>query len=356
MKLSIVDLGTVAPGTTETDALADALETARHAEAAGFHRVWFAEHHLSRSGASHHPELLIAAAAMVTSRIRLGSGAVLMNHYSPFKVAEMFQQLEALAPGRIDLGMGRATAGPVIDAALRHDRQHPAQVEHEQQVLETLAWLHEAFPADHPFADHPLMPSVPGRPQTWLLGSSSNGSNLAAGLGIGYTFAAFINPAGAAAALQHYRTAFLPGDFGLESPRAILAVNVAVGETQAEGLHLANSPKGFYARLGRAGRGAGAVMVPSPDEAAAELTPEQRAEPTSIVDGRWPRFVAGGPGEVRETLERMAGDSGADEIMIQDLIADPEDRRRSHALLAEAFGLTPYAAPGAADESATTAT
>lgn len=194
MKLSIVDLGTVAPGTTETDALADALETARHAEAAGFHRVWFAEHHLSRSGASHHPELLIAAAAMVTSRIRLGSGAVLMNHYSPFKVAEMFQQLEALAPGRIDLGMGRATAGPVIDAALRHDRQHPAQVEHEQQVLETLAWLHEAFPADHPFADHPLMPSVPGRPQTWLLGSSSNGSNLAAGLGIGYTFAAFINP------------------------------------------------------------------------------------------------------------------------------------------------------------------
>lgn len=97
-------------------------------------------------------------------------------------------------------------------------------------------------------------------------------------------------------------------------------------------------------------------MVPSPDEAAAELTPEQRAEPTSIVDGRWPRFVAGGPGEVRETLERMAGDSGADEIMIQDLIADPEDRRWSHALLAEAFGLTPYATPGAADESATTAT
>ena len=107
MKLSIVDLGTVAPGTTETDALADALATARHAEALGFHRVWFAEHHLSRSGASHHPELLIAAAAMMTSSIRLGSGAVLMNHYSPFKVAEMFQQLEALAPGRIDLGMGR---------------------------------------------------------------------------------------------------------------------------------------------------------------------------------------------------------------------------------------------------------
>ena len=163
MKLSIVDLGTVAPGTTETDALADALATARHAEALGFHRVWFAEHHLSRSGASHHPELLIAAAAMMTSSIRLGSGAVLMNHYSPFKVAEMFQQLEALAPGRIDLGMGRATAGPVLDAALQQNRQHPAQADHQQQVLETLARLYEAFPAEHPFHDHPLMPSVPSR-------------------------------------------------------------------------------------------------------------------------------------------------------------------------------------------------
>src|SRR5690606_7578599 len=120
-KLSIVDLGTVAPGTSESDGLADALATASHAEAVGFHRIWFAEHHLSRSGASHHPELLIAAAAMQTSSIRLGSGAVLMNHYSPFKVAEMFKQLEAMAPGRIDLGMGRATAGPVIDMALQRN-------------------------------------------------------------------------------------------------------------------------------------------------------------------------------------------------------------------------------------------
>src|SRR5699024_566204 len=250
VKLSIVDLGTVAPGTTEKGALADSLEAARQAESAGYHRIWFAEHHLSRSGASHHPELLIAAASAVTSRIRLGSGAVLMNHYSPFKVAEMFKQLEAMAPGRIDLGMGRATAGPVLDAALQQNRQHPAQADHQQQILETLAWLYESFPADHPFAEHPLMTTVPDIPQTWLLGSSPNGSNLAAGLGIGYTFAGFINPAGAAPALRHYRETFTPQGFGLESPRSILAVNVAVGETTADGLHLAGSPKGFYARLG----------------------------------------------------------------------------------------------------------
>ena len=350
MKLSIVDLGTVAPATTERDALADALATARHAEALGFHRIWFAEHHLSRSGASHHPELLIAAAAMQTSSIRVGSGAVLMNHYSPFKVAEMFQQLEAMAPGRIDLGMGRATGGPVLDLALQQNRQNPAQVDHQQQVAETLAWLYEAFPTDHPFHEHPLMPSVPEVPQTWLLGSSPNGSNLAAGLGIGYTFAGFINPRGAADALRHYRESFQPQGFGLSSPRAILAVNVAVGDTNADGLHLANSPKGFYARLAKAGRAAGAVMVPTAEEAAGEMSQAEKDEPTAIVNGQWPRFVAGRPAEVRATLEQMSSESGADEVMVQDLIADPAARRHSHALLAEAFDLTPRCAPCADTE------
>ena len=340
MKLSVVDLGTVAPDTTEKDALVDSLETARQAEGHGFHRYWFAEHHLSRSGASHHPEILIAAAAMVTSRIRLGSGAVLMNHYSPFKVAEMFKQLEAMAPGRIDLGMGRATAGPVIDLALQQNRQSPSQADHQQQVLETVAWLHEGFPEEHAFAGHPLMPSVPEVPQTWLLGSSPNGSNLAAGLGIGYTFAGFINPRGAPTALRNYRDAFQPQGFGLDSPRSILAVNVAVGETTADGRHLANSAKGYYAGLARAGRAAGSVLVPTPDVAAREMTSAERDEPVTIVDGQWPRFVAGGPDDVRATLEQMAEESEADEIMIQDLIADPTARRRSHELLAEAFDLT----------------
>ncbi|MCD4533107.1 MsnO8 family LLM class oxidoreductase [Nocardioides sp. cx-169] len=338
MKVSIVDLGTVAPGTSESDALADSLAVTRHAEQFGFHRVWFAEHHLSRSGASHHPELLIAAAAAQTSSIRLGSGAVLMNHYSPFKVAELFQQLEAMAPGRVDLGMGRATAGPVIDLALQQDRRSRLQLDHQQQVLETLSWLYGTFPEDHAFAGNPLMPTVPHVPQTWLLGSSPNGSNLAAGLGIGYTFAGFINPPGAAPSLRHYRESFRPQGFGLESPRAILAVNVSVGETVADGERLVGSAKGFYARLGRMGGGA---TVPSADEAAGELTPAQQAEPTSITDGQWPRFVAGGPEDVRVTLEQMVEASGADELMIQDLIADPADRMRSHELLADMFALTP---------------
>lgn len=343
MKLSIVDLGTVAPGTTESDALADSIATAQHAESLGFHRIWFAEHHLSRSGASHHPEVLIAAAAMKTSTIRLGSGAVLMNHYSPFKVAELFQQLEALAPGRIDLGMGRATAGPVLDVALQQNRQQPTRPDHPQQILETVTWLYDAFPEDHPFAGHPLMPSVPHKPQTWLLGSSPDGSNLAAAIGIGYAFAGFINPAGAAPALRHYREHFDPRGFGLDSPRAILAINVTVGDTTADGLHLVNSAKGFYARLMRAGRSAGDVMVPSPDDALKEMSAHERDEPTAIVDRRWPRFIAGGPDDVRATLEQMVAESGADELMIQNLIAEPDARCHSHALLSNMFGLTPPA-------------
>ncbi len=339
MRLSIVDLGTVAPGTTEADALRDAIGTAQHAEAHGFHRIWFAEHHLSRSGASHHPELLIAAAAASTQTIRIGSGAVLMHHYSPFKIAEMYQQLESMAPGRVDLGMGRATGGPVVDLAMQLNRQNPIQVDHGQQVLETLAWLYGAFPEEHPFAGHALMPSVPQVPQTWLLGSSPNSAQLAAQLGIGYCFAGFINPGAAAPALRAYREAFRPRGFGLDEPRAILSVNATVGEDAADGQRLAGGPKGYYARLQEAGRAAGSVMVPTPDEARAELSADQAAEPTGIVDGRWPRFIAGSPSQVGSTLERMVEESGADEVMVQDLIADPATRRRSHELLAGEIGL-----------------
>ncbi|WP_279484646.1 LLM class flavin-dependent oxidoreductase [Actinomadura sp. GC306] len=193
------------------------------------------------------------------------------------------------------------------------------------------------------------MTSVPDIPQTWLLGSSPNGSNLAAGLGIGYSFAGFINPPGAAPALRHYREQFQPQGFGLDSPRAILAVNVTVGDTAADGLRLASSPKGFYARLSRAGRAAGSVMVPDPDEAAREMAPHEQDEPTTIVDGRWPRFVAGGPAEVRATLDQMVEESGADELMVQNLIADPAARRHSHELLAQIFDVPrPQGAPSEA--------
>lgn len=338
MKYSIVELATTAPGTTEADALADSLHTARHADALGFHRIWFAEHHLSRGVASHHPEILMTAAASQTTDIRVGSGAVLMNNYSPLKVAEMFKQMEALFPGRIDLGMGRATSGPVADLALRRDRSSQPVDDHQHQVLEALAWLYDAFPPDHPFADSRILPSVTHLPQTWLLGSSAGGSRLAAGLGIGYTFAGFINPQAASGALQRYRSEFAPAGFGLESPRAMLGVNVSVGEDEADARRLVSSVKGYYARLSR---GDYTSLVPAAEVGASELTADQRDEPTAIVDGRWPRFIAGSPDQVRATLEQMVAESGADELIFQDMIADPADRRSSHARLAELFDLVP---------------
>jgi luciferase family oxidoreductase group 1 len=340
VKCSIVDLATTAPGSTESDALADSLHTARHADALGFHRIWFAEHHLTEGVASHHPEILMAAAAAQTAGIRVGSGAVLMNNYSPFKVAEMFKELEALFPGRVDLGMGRATSGPVIDAALRRDRRSVPVDDYQQQVLEALAWLYDAFPDGHPFAGNKIMPSVRGVPETWLLGSSPGGAHLAAGLGIGYTFAGFINPLAAARALGTYREQFVPAGFGLETPRAMLAMNVSVGQDEADARRLVSSVKGYYARLGR---GDYKASVPAAEVADREMSAAERDEPTVIVDGRWPRFVAGSPDHVRFTLEEMIAESGADELIFQDMIADPADRRASHARLAEIFGLTPRA-------------
>lgn len=337
MKLSVVDLGVVAPDTDESQALAASVRFAQDLEQLGYHRIWFAEHHASRMGASHHPELLIAAVGAQTSKIRVGSGAVLMNHYSPFKVAEMFKQLEAMYPGRVDLGMGRATAGPVLDIALQQNRQQPAQADHPQQIAETLAWLYDDFPIEHPFGEIKLMPSVPSVPQTWLLGSSPNGSNLAAGLGIGYTFAGFINPAGAAPAMRHYREQFQPREYGLTEPRAILAVNVTVGETAAEAARLVSSAQAYY---GRVGRGDLSALIPAADVAVRELSALGQQQPTGIVDGQWPQFVAGDPGQVRATLEQMVEESGADEIMVQCFVPDPADRLHSHRLLAGALGVT----------------
>jgi luciferase family oxidoreductase group 1 len=343
-RVSIVDLSTVAPGGTEAGALADSLTTARQAEELGFHRIWFAEHHLTAGHASHNPEILIAVAASVTREIRIGSGAVLLNHYSAFKVAEVFAQLNALFPGRIDLGLGRATAGPIVDLALRRDRRAGAVDDHAEQVTEVLAWLHDAFPTDHPFAATAVMPSVDGVPQTWLLGSSPSSGALAAALGLGYTFASFINPAIAARSLLAYRDAFRPSAFGARAPQAMLAVNVTVADSDEEAQRLALCPKGFLARLARSEEDRG---VPTPAEALAELTPAQRDEPTHIVDGRWPRFVAGDPDAIRATLDEMLSASGADELIIQDLIADPVDRWRSHALVAAAYGLSPREATAA---------
>src|SRR5690606_15978907 len=192
MKLSIVDVSTVIPGESRHDALQHSIELARHAERLGFERIWVAEHHGTASIAGRAPEVLIAAIAAHTTTIRVGSGSVLLNHYSPFKVAEVFCTLHELYPGRIDLGAGRATTGPILDFALQQDRSRQWQSNSDQQIAELVAWLNNSFPENHPFSQSPIHTLRPG-PRLHLLGSSAWSASAAAALGLRYVFAGFIN-------------------------------------------------------------------------------------------------------------------------------------------------------------------
>ncbi|MFI6692973.1 LLM class flavin-dependent oxidoreductase [Streptomyces sp. NPDC050433] len=348
VKLSIVEQATVASDKTAFDAFNEALATTKHAERHGFHRMWFAEHHGISSVASHSPEVLMGAVARETKRIRIGSGAILLNHYSPLKVAELFLQLEVMAPGRFDMGLGRATAGPLVDLALRRDRDAGPLDDFGQQVQEVLAFLHRDFPADHPFGQIPLMPTVTARPDPWVLGSSGSSAGLAATLGIGYSFAAFINPAGAVPALRAYRKAFTPTPYGAETPQVMLGVSVFASDTDEEAHQMTWPTRAVYASLGL-GRSGGSIIVPSVDEASRTLTTAQKDEPSRIVNGRWPRQLAGRPETVRDQLLQMIEQTGATEIMLQSISPDQEARRYSHALIADALGVKPDVYPITAD-------
>ncbi|MGX1675376.1 MsnO8 family LLM class oxidoreductase [Streptomyces sp. NPDC055400] len=346
MKLSLVELATVAPGSDKQQALKDAVDAARQAEDLGYQRIWYAEHHDSASTASTSPEVLIALAAHTTSRIRVGSGAVLLNHYSPYKVAETFLQLEALAPGRIDLGLGRATAGPLVDLALRRDRNSPPVDDFALQVREILAYFDRGFAASDAFARLDPTAGIPSRPQVWILGSSGTSTQLAAELGLGYAFAGFINPDGAARSLLRHGAHARPARHGPQGPGGVLSVSVVVADSDAEAQRLNWSRTALMARLARTGP---AAHVPTVDEAARELTQAQKEIPTVITDGHWPRQIAGSPATVRDQLEQMAKATGVEEVMVQDIIAAPDARAHSRALLAQALNVTPAAPARASD-------
>ena len=235
MNLSIVDVSPVAPGETKHDALMNSIQLAQMAEEWGYTRVWYAEHHGGKFIAGRAPEVLIAAVAANTKTIKVGSGSVLLNHYSPFKVAELFCTLNELYPGRIDLGAGRATTGPVTDFALQQEREKQVQADSNQQILELVHWLDNSFPADHPFSKAPVH-TLDKKPDLHLLGSSSWSASAAAQLGLRYVFAGFINQPGAAQILKSYRDNFIPatGNAGVQKPEVILSVHAVCADTEEE--------------------------------------------------------------------------------------------------------------------------
>ncbi|MGW3882822.1 MsnO8 family LLM class oxidoreductase [Streptomyces sp. NPDC005055] len=336
MKLSLVELGTVTPGTSKSQALQDAVAAARQAEDLGYHRIWYAEHHNTGAFASQAPEILISLAAQSTRRIRVGSGAVLLNHYSPYKVAETFLELEALAPGRVDLGLGRATAGPLVDLALRRDRSALAADDFADQVQEVLAYLNRGFPRGHAFSRLDPMAGHSSRPDVWLLGSSGSSARLAGELGLGYAFAGFINPDAAARALLRHRAFFTAAPDKQRGGRSMLAVNAVVADTDAEARRLSWSMRALLGRLARTGA---SPDVPTVDVAAQELGQHEKDIPTVITGGQWPRLLAGSPATIRGQIEKMAEATGAEEVMVQDVIADPQARAHSRALMSQALGV-----------------
>lgn len=332
LALSVLDQSPVQSGSTAADAVQETLDLARAADRLGYRRYWLAEHHSTPGLAGSSPEVLIGQVASITSRIRVGSGGVMLTHYSALKVAEIFRMLETLFPGRVDLGIGRAPGSDQRTArALSHGPGALGIERYPEQIADLIAFLHDRLPAEHPFAGVHAMPSGPTAPEVWLLGSSGDSAAYAAHLGTAFSFAHFINDEGGAQITRAYREYFRPSA-SLEAPRASAAVFVVCADTEAEAHRLAQSRDLFLLRL-RTGRPG---LYPSIEEAEAHpYTPHELA----IVRHGRRRTVAGAPEQVKERLLALAADYGVDELVAVTITHSPKARLRSYELLAEVFGL-----------------
>lgn len=329
LTLSVLDQTPIAVGMTPAQALANSLDLARHCEALGYHRYWLAEHHASPALAGSAPEILIAAVAAATRTMRIGSGGVMLPHYSPLKVAEQFSQLAGLYPGRIDLGLGRAPGSDQRTAiALQQDRRQHAPNVFPQQLAELLGYLENTLPAGHPFAAlSATLPGLPHAPEPWVLGSSPDSATVACDLGLPYCFADFISARGGDIAAA-YRSQFQPRRAG-DAPQVMAAIWTVCAETDAAAERLAAPARMMFAHL-MTGQ---SIAVPDPDTAIAWLA--DRPELERLRAGR--RVVAGSPETVRAGLTQAAAEYGAGEIMLVNILHGHDDRRRSYALAMEAM-------------------
>ena len=330
LRLSVLDQSPVSEGSTGAQALHNTMDLARLADELGYHRYWVAEHHGTPTLASASPEVLIGPIASATSRMRVGSGGVMLPHYSPRKVAETFSVLSGLYGDRIDLGLGRAasTDHAATIHALQRDRRTPSPDDFPDQLAEVLAYLEERPPPDRRFAGLAALPGLPGRPEPWLLGSSAQSAVWAGQLGLPYAFADFINPEGVKIA-DLYRQFFSDSE-RLPGPRLAVCVAAICAETDAQAERLAASSR-MTAALSRFGE-----LIPIPPVEKALRYFEGKG-PSAALAGR--RAVLGSPATVRAGLEGLAGAYGAGEVLVVTITHSHDDRRRSYELLAEVFEL-----------------
>ena len=332
LPLSVLDLSPVTTATPPSAALRNTLDLASLADRLGYSRYWVAEHHNLANIASCAPEIMIGQIAAVTTRMRIGSGGVMLPNHAPLMVAERFKMLEALYPGRIDLGIGRAPGtDPATSYALRRRQGISEDDDFLERFQELLLMETHGYPQNHPFRTVAAMPSDVALPPIWLLGSSDFSAQLAAQVGMGFAFAHHFAHFDAATAMRAYRDQFRPSAWR-EKPYAILGVAVVVADSEAEAERLASTidlngvrrAKGEY------------VVLASPEEAAAyDYTPVDRAR---IAKNRT-RLFAGTPLTIRERLMPLVEATQANEVMITTMIYDHAARRHSYELMAEAFGL-----------------
>jgi luciferase family oxidoreductase group 1 len=337
MKLSLIDLSVVPQTGNRHQAILNTLDMAQKADEWGFNRIWLAEHHATGAMAGRTPEVMIPYIAAATKRIRVGSGSVLLNHYSPFKVAESFATLEDMFPGRIDMGIGRATTGPVSDVALQRNRSYRQTTDDSaEQLAELVAWMENDFPKGHAFSQIRVHRNDTV-PPLWLLGSSAWSAGAAAQLGLRYSFAGFINPAQSWQIAESYRQNFksAAGLTGIEQPELILSLSVYCADTEEKAARLAAPVQLMFKRMM-----SGDVQSRMEDEDTAIDLLGGLPEPEKLTDPRQPpRILAGTPDTLYQALNEIAEAYQCSEIMLQCITPDHQARLRSHQLLAERFEL-----------------
>ncbi|WP_416069626.1 LLM class flavin-dependent oxidoreductase [Streptomyces sp. AK02-01A] len=335
--LSVLDLVTVGSGSTATRALETSVALARLAERRGYHRHWVAEHHSMPGVASSSPAVILAHLAAHTERIRLGSGGVMLPNHAPLVIAEQFGTLEALAPGRVDLGLGRApgTDGATAAALRRTDRLNEGADDFPQQLAELTRFLDDDFPDGHPYARIHAVPGPvqgpTGRPPVWLLGSSGFSARLAGVLGLPFAFAHHFSAQNTIPALDLYRESFRPSAV-LDAPYALIGVAALASDEEREARRqvLSGALSMVRLRTGRPG------LVPTPEEAEAYQYSSMEQE---FVNTWLANIVHGTPDAVREGLNDLQKRTGADELMITANAHGGEARLRSYELIADAYGL-----------------
>jgi luciferase family oxidoreductase group 1 len=330
--LSVLDLSPVAAGSSGAVSLRNSLDLARLADRLGFTRYWVAEHHNLPSIASSAPDIMIGQIAAVTERLRVGSGGVMLPNHAPLMVAERFKVLEALFPGRIDLGLGRAPGtDPVTSYALRRRQDVGDDDDFLQRFQELLLFESNGFPQGHPFRSVRAMPADVALPPIWLLGSSGFSAQLAAMVGAGFAFAHHFAEHDAAAAMLSYREQFKPSGMRKE-PYAILACAVVCADSDAAAERLAATLDLNFVRRSRGEY----LPLASPEEALAHsYSPAERG----LIARNRARLFVGATSTVRERLEPMIAATKADELMVTTMVHDHGARRRSYELIADAFGL-----------------